>query len=290
MSMNPNPERLQQIIEGALLAAGRPLGIDQILALFLDEEQPSRDDIRAAIESLQGDCVSRGVELVEVSNGYRFQVKSDLARWIANLWEERPTRYSRAVLETLALIAYRQPITRGEIEDVRGVAVSTNIVKSLLEREWVRVIGYRDVPGKPALYGTTRQFLDYFNLKSLSDLPPLAEIRNIESIERELDFGLFDTKPPVTPLRADSEDDQLDGEEDEPDETIVAVAVAMADIDEEAGLPEDSGLPEEVAPEQIDLAQTDPEQVKPEQVEPEEVESLAEPADEERDNKTVAIP
>lgn len=288
--MNPNPERLQQIIEGALLAAGRPLGIDQILALFLDEEQPSRDDIRAAIESLQGDCVSRGVELVEVSNGYRFQVKSDLARWIANLWEERPTRYSRAVLETLALIAYRQPITRGEIEDVRGVAVSTNIVKSLLEREWVRVIGYRDVPGKPALYGTTRQFLDYFNLKSLSDLPPLAEIRNIESIERELDFGLFDTKPPVTPLRADSEDDQLDGEEDEPDETIVAVAVAMADIDEEAGLPEDSGLPEEVAPEQIDLAQTDPEQVKPEQVEPEEVESLAEPADEERDNKTVAIP
>ncbi len=286
MSMNPNPDRLKQIIEGALLAAGRPLGIDQILALFLDEEQPSRDDIRAAIESLQGDCANRGVELVEVSSGYRFQVKSDLARWIANLWEERPTRYSRAVLETLALIAYRQPITRGEIEDVRGVAVSTNIVKSLLEREWVRIIGYRDVPGKPALYGTTRQFLDYFNLKSLSDLPPLAEIRNIESIERELDFGLFDTKPPAAaPLRVDHEDDQQDGEQDESDETIVTAAVAMADIDEEIELPEETGLPEELAPEQIDLAQT-----APEQVEPEEVESLAEPADEERDNKTVAIP
>ena len=251
-------ERLPQIIEGALLAAGRPLSIDQILALFLDEEQPSRDEIRAAIELLQADCANRGVELVEVNSGFRFQVKADLARWVANLWEERPTRYSRAVLETLALVAYRQPITRGEIEDVRGVAVSTNIVKSLLEREWVRILGYRDVPGKPALYGTTRQFLDYFNLKSLSDLPPLAEIRNIESIERELDFGLFDTKPPAAKFNPEIDDYQQD-EPDEPEEAIATAAVAMAAAHENAELPE-------------------------------EVDSLAEAADEERDNKTVAIP
>lgn len=191
--MSTNLEQLKKIIEGALLAAGRPLSIDNILTLFIDEDQPSRQEIRDAIESLKEDCPERGVELIEVSSGFRYQVKSDLAKWIARLWEEKPARYSRAVLETLALIAYRQPITRSEIEDVRGVSVSSNIVKTLLEREWVRVVGHRDVPGKPALFGTTRDFLDYFSLKGLSDLPPLAEIRNIESIERELDFG--DAKP-----------------------------------------------------------------------------------------------
>ena len=253
--MSTNPDRLKQIIEGALLAAGRPLGIDQILALFLDDEQPSRDEIRAAIEALQADCATRGVELMEVSSGYRFQVKSDLARWIANLWEERPARYSRAVLETLALIAYRQPITRGEIEDVRGVAVSTNIVKSLLEREWVRVIGYRDVPGKPALYGTTRQFLDYFNLKSLSDLPPLAEIRNIESIERELDFGLFDTKAPErVDLDVDPDGDEGDeGSESQDEEEIIpTAAVAMAVDDDNSELLEEVDSLAESATESIE--------------------------------------
>lgn len=256
MSTNPNPDRLKQIIEGALLAAGRPLGIDQILALFLDEEQPSRDEIRSAIESLQADCATRGVELVEVSSGYRFQVKSDLARWVANLWEERPARYSRAVLETLALIAYRQPITRGEIEDVRGVAVSSNIVKSLLEREWVRVIGYRDVPGKPALYGTTRQFLDYFNLKSLSDLPPLAEIRNIESIERELDFGLFDTnapdKKPDAEIDGDIDADEVAEAQDEAEEMIPTAAVAMAADDDHSELLEEVDSLAESATESIE--------------------------------------
>ena len=253
--MSTNPDRLKQIIEGALLAAGRPLGIDQILALFLDDEQPSRDEIRAAIEALQADCATRGVELMEVSSGYRFQVKSDLARWIANLWEERPARYSRAVLETLALIAYRQPITRGEIEDVRGVAVSTNIVKSLLEREWVRVIGYRDVPGKPALYGTTRQFLDYFNLKSLSDLPPLADIRNIESIERELDFGLFDTKAPErVDLDVDPDGDEGDeGSESQDEEEIIpTAAVAMAVDDDNSELLEEVDSLAESATESIE--------------------------------------
>lgn len=189
MSTNTNPEKLQQIIEGALLAAGRPLSIDQILTLFLDEDQPSREEIRTALEALQAACAERGVELKEVSSGFRYQVKAELAPWIARLWEEKPSKYSRATLETLALIAYRQPITRSEIEEVRGVTVSSNIIKSLLEREWIRVLGHRDVPGKPALYGTSKGFLDYFNLKSLSDLPPLAELRNIDSIEREFDFG-----------------------------------------------------------------------------------------------------
>lgn len=240
MSTN-NLERLKQIIEGALLAAGRPLSVDQILSLFLDEEQPTRDEIRAAIESLQNDCATRGVELVEVSSGYRFQVKSELARWVANLWEERPARYSRAVLETLALIAYRQPITRGEIEDVRGVAVSSNIIKSLLERDWVRVLGYRDVPGKPALYGTTKQFLDYFNLKGLSDLPPLAEIRNIESIERELDFGLFDSKAP-----------EISGEQDDVSEEAIATAAIATAAEEDSELLEEVDSLAESADDEFD--------------------------------------
>ncbi len=219
MSMNTTPDKLKCIIEGAMLAAGKPLGIDQILSLFLDEDQPSRDEIRAAIQLLKQDCESRGIELVEVSSGFRYQVKSELSEWVGRLWDEKPTKYSRATLETLALIAYRQPITRGEIEDVRGVSVSSYIVKSLLEREWVRVIGHRDVPGRPALFGTTKIFLDYFNLKSLSDLPPLAELRNIDSIERELDFGDI----------ADKNEDEKPAEDTEEPMQIEAVAMAAAD-------------------------------------------------------------
>ncbi len=187
--MSTNPERLKNIIEGALLAAGRPLSIDHILTLFLDEEQPSRDQVRDAINALAAECEQRGVELKEVASGFRYQVKADYAQWVSRLWEEKPARYSRATLETLALIAYRQPITRSEIEEIRGVTVSSNIIKGLQEREWIKIVGHRDVPGKPALLATTRQFLDYFNLKGLSDLPPLAEIRSIDSIERELNFG-----------------------------------------------------------------------------------------------------
>ena len=218
--MSTNPDKLKQIIEGALLAAGRPLSVDSILSLFLDEDQPSRDEIREAIKILQDDCVNRGVELKEVSTGFRYQVKADLAEWVARLWEEKASKYSRASLETLALIAYRQPITRSEIEDVRGVSVSSHIVKSMLEREWVRVIGHRDVPGRPALYGTTKTFLDYFGLKSLSELPPLAELRNIESIERELDFG-------DKPAETQNEDQQvsLDAEQGE----VQPVAIAEED-------------------------------------------------------------
>ena len=169
---------LKRIVEGALVAAGGPLTLDQLLALFLDDERPSRAELLAAIAALQEDYVDRGLEIVEVAGGWRTQVRASIAPWVARLWDERPPRYSRALLETLSLIAYRQPITRGEIEDIRGVAVSTQIVKTLTERERIRVVGHRDVPGRPALFATTRKFLDYFGLRSLNELPTLAEIRD----------------------------------------------------------------------------------------------------------------
>lgn len=187
--MSLNAEKTRNIVEAALLSAGQPLSIDRLLTLFLDEYQPSRDELRLALAALKDNCAGRGVELVEVSSGFRYQARQDYAPWVARLWEEKPARYSRALLETLSLIAYRQPITRGEIEDIRGVSVSTTIMKTLLEREWVKVVGYRDVPGKPAMYASTRQFLDYFGLKGLGDLPTLAEIRDIDSINAELDLA-----------------------------------------------------------------------------------------------------
>jgi len=180
--------KVKSIVEAALLAAGQPLSVDRLLNLFLDENQPSREELSTALTELAEECATRGVELVEVGSGFRYQAKQENAQWIARLWEEKPARYSRALLETLALIAYRQPITRGEIEDVRGVSVSTNIIKTLMERDWVKVVGHRDVPGKPAMYASTKQFLDYFSLKGLSDLPTLAEIRDIDSINAELDL------------------------------------------------------------------------------------------------------
>src|ERR1700733_5935703 len=181
--------QLKRIVEAALLAAAQPLSIPQLLALFTEQEMPSHDDVAKALEELARDAEQRGVELKEVASGFRYQVREDVHAWVARLWTERQTKYSRALLETLALIAYRQPITRGEIEGIRGVAVSTNIIKTLEEREWIRVVGYRDVPGKPALLGTTRTFLDYFNLKSLDELPPLAEIKDIEDFDPQLTLG-----------------------------------------------------------------------------------------------------
>lgn len=181
-------DQLKQILEAALLAAGQALSHAQLASLFNDDERPSNKVISQALEQLQQECESRGVELIEVASGYRLQVKQSLHDWVSRLWTERPQRYSRALLETISLIAYRQPITRGEIEAVRGVAVSTNIIRTLQEREWIRVVGHRDVPGKPALFGTTRNFLDYFNLKNLDDLPTLAEIRDMENLEPELDL------------------------------------------------------------------------------------------------------
>lgn len=179
-------QRIKQIVEAALLCADEPLTIDLLERLFADGEC-DKAALKTVIEQIEQDCAERGVELKRVASGYRFQVRQELARWMSRMWEDRPPRYSRAVLETLALIAYKQPVTRGDIEQVRGVAVSSNMIRALLERDWIRVVGYREVPGRPAMYGTTKAFLDYFNLKSLDELPTLPEIRAlIEPIEAEL--------------------------------------------------------------------------------------------------------
>ena len=175
-----DPRQLATVLEAILLAAGKPLALERLAELFDEHERPSAKLLREALSVLAGSCLGRGFELSEVASGYRLQVRERFSPWVGRLWEERPQRYSRALLETLALIAYRQPITRGEIEEVRGVAVNSNIVRTLLEREWIRVVGYREVPGRPALFATTREFLDYFNLKNLDELPPLAALRELE--------------------------------------------------------------------------------------------------------------
>ncbi len=178
---------LKQIIEGAILAAERPLSIDHLMQLF-EGDEPERVDIRDALQEIEKECEGRGFELKQVATGYRFQVRSSYGEWVSRLWKEKPPRYSRALLETLALIAYKQPITRGDVEEIRGVAVSTNIMRTLLEREWVRIVGHRDVPGHPALYATTKNFLDYFNLRNLDELPSLAEIKDLTQANEELDM------------------------------------------------------------------------------------------------------
>ncbi len=180
-------KKLKNILEAVLLASDKTLSVIQLEGLFeLDEERPTRDEIRQALHEMADDYETRGYELKQVASGFRLQVRQEFSTWVGRLWEERPARYTRALLETISLIAYRQPITRGEIEEVRGVSVSSNIIKTLLERDWVKVLGHKDVPGKPSLYGTTREFLDYFNLKSLDQLPTLAEIKDLDSIHPEL--------------------------------------------------------------------------------------------------------
>lgn len=181
---------LKNIVEAALLVAGAPLTIDKLLSLFAEDSRPSREDVQAALDALAQDYEGRGIELKKIERGYRVQSREKYAPWLARLAEERPQRYSRALLETLAIIAYRQPVTRGEIEDIRGVAVSSEIIKTLLGREWIKQVGTRDVPGKPAIYGTTRGFLEHFNLSALSDLPPLAELRDLSKIAEELNLKL----------------------------------------------------------------------------------------------------
>ena len=189
---------LKSILEAVLLASGEPLSLSVLASVFADEDRPSDGDIGKALAELGDDYAERGLELREVANGFRIQVREETNPWVARLWEERPQRYSRALLETLALIAYRQPITRGDIEEVRGVSVRTNIIRTLQEREWIRVVGHRDVPGKPALFGTTKVFLDYFNLKNLDDLPSLAEIKDMDSIEPELDLEAHSEEPELS--------------------------------------------------------------------------------------------
>ena len=181
-----NDQYVKNVIEAALLAAGRPLAMDELVSVFDERDGSNAEEVRSAIAALIADYETRGLELVEVASGYRIQIRAGVAQPVSRLWQERPAKYSRAMLETLALVAYRQPITRGEIEQIRGVAVNPNIIKTLLERSWIRVVGHRDVPGRPELLGTTREFLDYFSLKKLDDLPTLAQLKELEDLRVQL--------------------------------------------------------------------------------------------------------
>ncbi len=223
LSEEEKAERLRQlipIVEGALLAAGETLSLNRIQALFDEHEVPSKGLLTEVLQHIQASCDGRGYCVVEVASGWRFQVREDYAPWVNRLWDEKPQKYSRALLETLALIAYRQPLTRGDIEEVRGVAVSSHIIKTLTEREWVKVVGHRDVPGRPALYATTRQFLDYFGLKSLDELPTLGELKDIDSLNESLDLQAQEggDAAPDTGAAADASTDD-DGVAGAPPET-----------------------------------------------------------------------
>jgi segregation and condensation protein B len=255
-------DQLKMIVEGALLAAGRSLDLNQLEKLFdedllgrslakgqvvkessaendtVEESRPARDQIKAVLEDIAVDCTGRGFELKRTGSGYRFQVRQELSQWVNKLWDEKPKKYSRALLETLALIAYRQPITRGDIEEIRGVSVSSEIIKSLLEREWVRVVGHRDVPGRPALYATTKQFLDYFSLKSLEQLPALNEIKDIEEINPEL---ALDVAQQLVANVDGNEEVQSDIEEGGSEQSEIVQSVAEGgSFDESQLIPMDS--------------------------------------------------
>jgi segregation and condensation protein B len=211
-----NEQYVKNVIEAALLAAGRPLAADELVSLFDERDGSNNDEVLAAIAALRAEYETRGLELVEVASGFRIQIRHAVAQPVSRLWQERPTKYSRALLETLALVAYRQPITRGEIEQIRGVAVNPNIIKTLLERSWIRVVGHRDVPGKPELLGTTRDFLNYFSLQKLDDLPSLAQLKELEELRVQLSLPGAD-KVVVVP-------------EGETVEHAVAAAMAAAEV------------------------------------------------------------
>ncbi len=218
-------EFLVRILEAALMAANAPLTLLQINSLFPLDQQPGKDRIIGALDTLMDDCQDRGIELIEVASGYRFQVKKDVHPWVSRLWTERQTKYTRVTLETLALIAYRQPITRGEIEQIRGVAVNSNIIRALEERDWIRVVGHRDVPGRPALLGTTKTFLDYFGLKRLDELPPLSEIKDFADLQPELKMDVEETLNKVAADNAQEYADSLEAaasEESQPNDEVPA--------------------------------------------------------------------
>lgn len=216
---------LSRVLEGAILASGEALSLNKMLTLFDEDKRPSKQLLLDTLELIGDNTHDRGFILKEVASGWRFEVCDDLAPWVNRLWDEKPQRYSRALLETLALIAYRQPLTRGDIEDVRGVAVSSHIIKTLTEREWVKVVGHRDVPGRPALYATTRQFLDYFGLKSLEQLPSLGELKDIESLSTELALSINDDASD----NESNDHDEADHELNEDTRTQDAFAVAEAE-------------------------------------------------------------
>lgn len=220
-----DPILIKRIVEAAIMAAEKPLSRKNIVELFDELECPEANLIDEALEALAEDCEKRGYELVRVASGYRFQVKQELSRWVGKLWKEKAPRYSRALLETLSLIAYRQPITRGEIESIRGVAVSSQIIRTLMERDWIKSVGHKDVPGRPAIYATTKIFLDYFNLKSLDQLPPLAELRDLNAISQEFNIEM----PPEL-------------QEHEPQEQELQEALANTDSANEAEIDSDEAL------------------------------------------------
>jgi segregation and condensation protein B len=250
--MNDVDNKVKMIIEGLLLAAGRPLTLESIAAVFNDDERPENEELLAVLVRIDEECGDRGFELTKVASGYRFQVKQELAEWVSKLWEERPPRYTRALLETLALIAYRQPITRGDIEEIRGVAVSSNIIRTLLDREWIRVVGQRDVPGRPSMFATTKQFLDYFNLESLQQLPALSEIRDMDGGAKDLGFEAELAAARVLEMPENTEEENTaELSEDEKAELLAeeeAIALSQKPLDEilhPNGLPESSEESEE---------------------------------------------
>jgi len=276
--MSEVDNKVKMIVEGLLLAAGRPLSLDNIIAVFSEDEKPDKKELKNVMSAISDSCDDRGFELIEVASGYRFQVKQDLSEWVAKLWEERPPRYTRALLETLSLVAYRQPITRGDIEEIRGVAVSPNIIRTLLDREWIRVVGHRDVPGRPAMFATTKQFLDYFNLKSLQELPPLAEVKELVSANNETDLTEDLMNQRVLDLPEDAVDENAVELSEEEKAELLAEEEAIelskkpldeilhddparrfeeADMDDEEGESEDGTPDMEAADEEEDLPDDD---------------------------------
>ena len=271
--MSIEDKKLKNILEAALMAVAKPMSVEQLMKLFNDEERPSASRVKDTLVQLQKDCEERGIELKEVATGFRYQARQIYSEWLSRLWEEKPAKYSRAYLETLALIAYRQPVTRAEIEEVRGVGVSSNIIRTMVEREWIRVVGHRDVPGRPSLYATTRQFLDYFNMKSLEELPSLAEIKDLDDLNPEL--GLSEP--------GEITDDASESVETESVETesVEAASVDAESVDAES-VDAESVDAESVDAEPVDAESVDAEPVDAEPVDAESVDAEsvdAEPVD-----------
>jgi segregation and condensation protein B len=242
-----NDQYVKNVIEAALLAAGRPLTMDELVSVFDERDGSNAEEVRAAIAALTADYETRGLEMLEVASGYRIQIRAGVAEPVSRLWQERPAKYSRALLETLALVAYRQPITRGEIEQIRGVAVNPNIIKTLLERSWIRVVGHRDVPGKPELLGTTREFLDYFSLKKLDDLPTLAQLKELEDLRVQLTLPGADPQVAVAAEADANADENADtgapeGSGDDEDQESVSAAGSDGGEDADGDSPQPHGL------------------------------------------------
>lgn len=249
-----NEHELKITIEATLLAAGRPVTTQQLLDLFDEREHPAKEQLQAALEQLAGDYAQRGIELVEVASGWRIQIRQRCVDVVSRLWQERPSRYSRALLETLALVAYRQPITRSEIEEIRGVSISSTIMRTLQERNWIRVVGHREVPGRPELLGTTREFLDYFGLKSLDQLPTLAELRDVETIGVQLEL-------PSGEIASSEELADGSGEDDLREEAVAeapaADELAARSTDEESETAADAGDEPELSADADDMDDED---------------------------------